>query len=97
MELDIDIQSAMRIAELFRVLGDPLRIRILSLLLGGEKNVSTIAEALNVRPSSVSHHLRNLRQLRLVEVRREGKWMYYSLDGEELRDILEITISWIDK
>jgi ArsR family transcriptional regulator len=88
-------QNAGRVAELFRALGEPLRIRILALLIEGERNVSSIAESLQVNPSSVSHHLRGLRLMRLVDVRRDGKRMIYSLNGEHLIAILKHALDWI--
>jgi ArsR family transcriptional regulator len=77
----IDVQSASWVAELFHTLGDPLRIQTFALRIKCELNVSSIAESLSVSPSSVSHHLRNVRQLRLVNVRREGKRMISSING----------------
>jgi DNA-binding transcriptional ArsR family regulator len=93
----MDKQSAERVAELFRAISDPLRVQILSHLIEGELNVSSIAESLAASHSSVSHHLRNLRQLRMVKVRREGKWMYYSLDGEHLEEIFKCALAWIQE
>jgi DNA-binding transcriptional ArsR family regulator len=91
----IDDQSAVRVAELFRALGDPLRVRILALLLAGEMNVGAIAQSIGASPSSVSHHLRGLRLLHLVKVRREGKKMFYSLYGEHMEEIIRCVMEWI--
>jgi DNA-binding transcriptional ArsR family regulator len=95
MNAAMDEQDARQAAELFRALGDPRRIQILALLLEGERNVGSIAEALGVSASSVSHHLRSLRQLRMVSVRREGRNVFYRCDGEPLEAILKPVLDWI--
>lgn len=95
--MPLDEQSAKRAAEIFRALGDPRRIQILSLLLVSEMNVGAIADALDASASSVSHHLRSLRQLRMVSVRREGKRMIYSFNGEVLEAILKPALEWAQR
>jgi ArsR family transcriptional regulator len=95
MAVEIDEHTASELAAMFRMLGDPMRIRILSLLLQGEANVSSIAEDLSASPSSISHHLRNLRQMGLVTVRREGRYMYYSLNGDPLAEIMKHALMWM--
>ena len=69
------------LAELFKVFGDPTRIRILFVLFETEVCVCDLARALNMTQSAVSHQLRILKQSRLVKNRREGKSMFYSLRG----------------
>ena len=71
------------------IFGDGTRIRILQLLLAGEKNVGELAEALDMSQSAVSHQLRILRQNDLVKYRKEGKTVFYSLDDEHVRVVLE--------
>jgi ArsR family transcriptional regulator, lead/cadmium/zinc/bismuth-responsive transcriptional repressor len=80
----LDEHSAAHIAELFRAFSDTSRVMILSALLGGEKNVGALAELVGVSESAVSHHMRGLRQMRLVTARREGKEVYYSMDDPHL-------------
>lgn len=75
-------------AELFRTLGDPTRVRILLLLMDGEQNVGGLAVALGLSEAAVSHHLRRLRQMRIVRARRQGKEVYYTLDDDHVSDLL---------
>lgn len=77
-------------AEIFAVLGDPTRIRVLTALRGAELCVTDLAAATGVNRSTVSHQLRVLRSHRLVERRREGKVVFYSLADEHVEALLDI-------
>lgn len=77
-------RTAVQVAELFRALGDTSRVRILAALAGGEMNVGALAEAAGISESAVSHHLRGLRQMRLVRYRRDGRQVYYTLDDDHV-------------
>ncbi len=77
------------LAELFKVFGDTTRIRILYELFGGELCVGDIAEKLSMTQSAISHQLRVLKTSRLVRSRRDGKTVYYALDDDHVRDIIE--------
>ena len=77
------------LAELFKVFGDSTRIRILYELFNGELCVGDIAEKLSMTQSAISHQLRVLKTSRLVRSRRDGKTIYYALDDEHVRDIIE--------
>jgi DNA-binding transcriptional ArsR family regulator len=81
--------SAVRLAELFRALGDVNRIHILVALLQEEMNVSSLASAIGISESAVSHHLRNLRLLHLVRTRKEGRQVYYRLDDDHIIELLK--------
>jgi len=85
----LDEHTAAQLAEFFRALGDTSRVRILTALLPGELNVGALAERTSVSMSAVSHHLRGLRQLRLVRARRDGRHVYYSLDDAHVATLLE--------
>ncbi len=74
----LNSETIKKVSEIFKVLSDPTRITILSLLDGKELNVGTIAEQLQMEQSAVSHQLRLLKVARLIKARREGKSMYYS-------------------
>ena len=76
------------LAELFKVFGDPTRIRILFVLFETEVCVCDLARALNMTQSAVSHQLRILKQSRLVMNRREGKSMFYSLADDHVRTMI---------
>ncbi|MBE0618086.1 MAG: helix-turn-helix transcriptional regulator [Proteobacteria bacterium] len=73
------------LAETFKVLGDPTRVRVLLALARRELCVCDLAELFAVTPSAVSHQLRILRAHRLVKARREGKLAFYSLDDDHVR------------
>ncbi len=80
-----DVQA---LAETFRVLGDPTRIRILNALGTGEVCVNDLATAVGISESAVSHQLRLLRTMRLVRVRREGRMAYYAVDDHHILELL---------
>lgn len=76
------------LAELFKIFGDPTRVKILYAMLDMELCVNDIAGHLQMSQSSVSHQLRILKTSKLVKSRREGKSIFYSLDDEHVRSIL---------
>lgn len=76
------------LAELFKVFGDPTRIRILYVLFEAEVCVCDIAEALSMTQPAISHQLRVLKQARLIKSRREGKSVFYSLADGHVRTII---------
>ena len=76
------------LAELFKVFGDSTRIRILFVLFEAEVCVCDLASALNMTQSAISHHLRILKQNKLVKSRREGKSVFYSLADDHVRTII---------
>jgi DNA-binding transcriptional ArsR family regulator len=69
---------------MFRVLGDPTRVRILDVLSRGEMCVCDIAHHLAMTESAVSHQLRVLRDKRLVRARRSGRMIFYTLDDQHI-------------
>ena len=77
------------LADLFKVLGDSTRVRILSALFQSEMCVCDISALLNMSQSAISHQLRVLKQTRLVKNRRDGKVVYYSLDDEHVKSIFD--------
>ena len=79
-------------AKLFKALSDENRLQILAQLNAEEKCACVLLEKLAISQPTLSHHMRVLVDARLVECRREGKWMYYSLRRgamEELSGIIE--------
>ncbi len=86
-EQGLDPKTAEHVAELFRALGDPNRVRIVAALAEGEMNVGALAQRIGISESAVSHHLRGLRQLRLVRARKEGRQVYYRLDDDHIEDL----------
>jgi len=75
----LDAHTAAHVAELFRAFSDGSRVQIVTALMEGERNVRTLANLVGVSESAVSHHLRGLRQMRLVEARRSGREVFYSM------------------
>ena len=84
-----DEKTLCELADLFRVLGDLTRIRILYALCESEMGVSDIAELLSMNQSAISHQLRVLKQARLVRVTRKGRASIYALDDDHVRTIFE--------
>lgn len=78
------------LAELFKIFGDPTRIRILYAMLDTERCVNDIAGLLDMSQSSVSHQLRILKASKLVKSRREGKMVFYAPDDDHVRAILNM-------
>lgn len=76
--------DAIGISELFKVLGDQTRIKIIFALSCCEMCVCDIAETIGMTQSAVSHQLRLMRNMRLVKYRKEGKSVYYSLDDDHI-------------
>lgn len=81
----LDDRTSQDLADIFKILGDPTRIKMLSLLSAeGELCVCDIAEALGMGQSAISHQLRVLRAARLVKFRKDGKEAIYSLDDDHV-------------
>jgi ArsR family transcriptional regulator len=80
----LDEHTAAHVAELFRSFSDTSRVRILSALTCGELNVGALADVVGISESAVSHHLRGLRQMQLVQARREGKEVFYRVEDEHI-------------
>ena len=77
------------LADTFRVLGDPTRVRILDALAAGELCVCDIAALVGISESAVSHQLRLLRSMRLVRPRRAGRLVYYAVDDQHILELLK--------
>ena len=85
----LDDRTAARLAEIFSALSDPSRIRIIAALEEAELNVGTLAGIIGISESAVSHHLRGLRQMRLVRARKDGRQVYYALDDQHIADLFQ--------
>ena len=90
-----DTQELTALAEVFKVFGDPTRIRLLWALSEADRCVNELAELLDIGQSAVSHQLRLLRQARLARYRRQGKTSVYSLDDDHVRQIFQLGLSHI--
>ena len=89
-----DVES---LAQLFKAMADPTRLRILHALQQNEMCVCDLAGYIEVTESAVSHQLRLLRQLRLVARRREGPVLYYRLNDEHVSELLKVAQDHIDE
>jgi len=76
--------------QLFRALSDPTRISILERLRHGERCVCELTDALDAAQSRLSFHLKVLKDAGLVTDRREGRWMYYTLNSDALTAVSEL-------
>ncbi len=82
----LDDQSAMALADFFKAMADPTRVRMLSALAHTELCVNDLTMILNMEQSAVSHQLRALREWRLVRARKAGRQVYYTLDPDHTPD-----------
>ncbi|HEY63163.1 MAG TPA: winged helix-turn-helix transcriptional regulator [Caldilineae bacterium] len=83
----LDEDTAALLAETFKALSDPTRVRIISVLRRTELCVGDLAKCLNMEQSAISHQLRVLRQLRLVRARKVGRHVYYALDDDHIHTL----------
>lgn len=83
----IDGLTATRLAETFKALSDPTRVRLLSALSQSELCVCDLAATLGMSQSAISHQLRLLRALRLVKAAKRGRMVYYSLDDDHIEGL----------
>ena len=85
-------EESQRLSALFRLLGDPSRARLLyALLEAGELCVCDLSVTVDMLETSVSHALRLLRTAGIVSARREGRMMFYRLDDEHIRLLLDLS------
>ena len=85
-----------KLAEFFKIIGDPTRTKILFALDQNEMCVCDIANVLNMSKSSISHQLATLRKSGIVKCRREGKEVYYTLDDDHVKQVFEVGIEHIE-
>ena len=78
------------VADFFKIMGDTTRVSILNALCVEEMCVCDISALLGMTQSAISHQLKTLRQARLVSYRRDGKTVYYSLNDEHIRQIINL-------
>ena len=85
------------VADVFKLLGDPTRVRLLDVLTMGERCVGDLAELVGLSESAVSHQLRLLRGARLVRVRRAGRLAFYALDDHHVIGLLHDTRKHVEE
>jgi ArsR family transcriptional regulator len=93
----LDGFTATRAAELFGALSDPTRVRIVGLLAHAELCVGDLCLVLGMSQPAVSHHLRLLRTLRIVDARRDGKHVFYSLLDDHIHQLFHQGVDHIQQ
>ena len=83
----LDETTAQHVAELFSILGDTSRVKIIAALLAGSMNVQSLADIVGISPSAISHHMRSLRQMHLVRAHKHGRQVFYSLDDQHVEEL----------
>ena len=85
------------LSSIYKLLGDPSRLKIVMALRNVEMCVCDLAAFLGLTESAISHQLRRLRDLALVKSRREGQVIYYSLDDEHVAELLNIGLAHVSE
>jgi len=93
----LEIEKAKRMAEFFSMLGDPNRLRIISILAQQELCVCDIAATLGMSESAVSHQMRTLRTMRLVKYQKRGRKVYYYLHDRHVLDLYSSVAEHLDE
>ena len=93
----ISDDTSYKLAGVFKVLGDPSRVKIIYALLQSELCVGDISSTVGISQSAVSHQLRGLRDLRLVKSRRDGQLIHYSLDDLHVINLLSECLEHIQE
>ena len=87
-----DSNSIEKLSDLFKLFGDPTRLRIIHILMHQELCVADLATLVNMQQPAVSQQLKVLRLSRLVKYRKEGKTIYYTLDDEHVSEIFKVAL-----
>ena len=85
------------LAEIFKSLSDPTRLKIVIALSACELCVCDIAAVCNTSESAISHHLKTLRMLKIVQFRKEGKIVYYRLDDEHVNTLIKQSLEHVSE
>ena len=90
-------EMLLRVSEFYKCLSDYTRFKIVYALLDGELCVGDIEKIVEMSQTAVSYQLKILRQAHLVKYRRVGQNVYYSIDDEHVKDIVNLTITHIEE
>ncbi len=91
----LDEPTAAILAQTFKALSDPTRVRMIAALAQGEMCVHDLVHALDMTQSAISHQLAKLRDMRLVRFTREGRHIYYALDDDHIRDLFRLGLDHV--
>ncbi|GAB3892929.1 metalloregulator ArsR/SmtB family transcription factor [Kibdelosporangium lantanae] len=89
----LTVDQSAELARVFKALGDPVRLRLLSLIashVGGEACVCDLTDAFDVTGPTISHHLKVLREAGVIDGERRGTWVYYRVRPEVLRTLSDV-------
>ena len=92
----IKCRIAEQLAQTFKSLSDPTRVRIISVLLKREICVTDLTAALEMSQSAISHQLGDMREMGLVKFRKEGRHVFYALDDEHVRDLFQQGLAHVE-
>ncbi len=84
-----------RLADFYKVMADPTRLKLLTALEQSELCVSDLCGLAGMSRSAVSHQLKSLKTACLVKSRKEGKTVYYSLDDEHIHSVIKVALAHI--
>lgn len=87
---DLDETMVYQLTDLFKILGDPTRIKLILLLSKGEYCVTELAEQIGATSSAVSHQVSLMRTTQLLQKRKSGKQVYYTLTNEHIGTLIEV-------
>jgi ArsR family transcriptional regulator, lead/cadmium/zinc/bismuth-responsive transcriptional repressor len=93
----LTLEKAQQMAEVFAVLADPSRLRVLAVLATQEVCVGDLATLLEMSESAVSHQLRSLRSLRLVAYRKQGRHVFYRLQDHHVLELYQAVAEHIEE
>lgn len=96
-DLALTDDKAIELADMFKMLGDPSRLRIVAETLSGPQSVGHMAEKLGLSPSLVSHHLRLLRAARLVSPERRGKQIFYRIHDAHVAHVIADMVAHVNE
>jgi len=85
----------LRVSEFYKSMSDFTRFKIIYVLLSGERCVSDIEKEISMSQTAVSYQLKILRQAHLVKYRREGQNVFYSIDDDHVKNIVNLTIDHV--
>lgn len=88
-------EEIQKIAEFYKIMGDPTRLKLLKALDQSELCVSDLALIVSMSRSAVSHQLKALKSAKLVKNRKEGKTVYYSLDDDHVHGLIQLAFEHI--
>jgi len=93
--MSITDDQAVALSDMFRLMGDPSRLKIIVACLAGPTSVSDVAARTRLSPSLVSHHLRLLRAARILRAERRGKQVFYAAADEHVRCIISDMVAHV--